>query len=378
VENSFINYFKESTQIHAGMAIVDRKMGGTTPLDVIIDFGEEGITEPESGPESEPEGGDSDGFFEEFEEFESAEDDEKYWYTPERMDLIGRVHDHLERLPEIGKVLSLSTMLRIANELKGATEWDSFELALLFNEFPADFRRMTLDPYVSIEHDQARVAVRIKDSMKSLRRNELLQRIREDLSTDFGLEPEQVHLAGMMVLYNNMLQSLFKSQIQTVGYTVLAIMAMFMILFRSLKVSLIAIFPNLMASLVVLGVMGLLDLPLDMMTITIVAISMGIAVDNTIHYIHRFRHEFEVDHDYMQTMFRCHGSIGNALYYTSVTIIVGFSILALSEFIPSILFGLLTGLAMAMALLAALTLLPRLIILFKPFGPGRVAPSGTP
>ncbi|MBT7068330.1 MAG: MMPL family transporter, partial [Verrucomicrobia bacterium] len=261
------------------------------------------------------------------------------------------------------------------NELKGSTEWDSFELALLFNEFPADFRRMTLDPYVSIEHDQARFALRIRDSMKSLRRNELLQRIREDLADNFALKPDQIHLAGMMVLYNNMLQSLFKSQIQTVGYTVLAIMAMFMILFRSLKISLIAIFPNLMASLVILGVMGLLDLPLDMMTITIVAISMGIAVDNTIHYIHRFKHEFEVDHDYMQTMFRCHGSIGNALYYTSVTIIVGFSILALSEFIPSILFGLLTGLAMAMALLAALTLLPRLIIFFKPFGPERATTS---
>jgi predicted RND superfamily exporter protein len=373
VENSFINYFKESTQIHAGMDIVDRELGGTTPLDVIIDFGEEAKTDPEP----EPEDGDSDGFFEEFDEFESAEDDDKYWYTPERMALIGKVHDHLDSLPETGKVLSLSTMLRIANELKGSTEWDSFELALLFNEFPADFRRMTLDPYVSIEHDQARFAVRIRDSMKALRRNELLQRIREDLSTDFGLKPEQVHLAGMMVLYNNMLQSLFKSQIQTVGYTILAVMAMFMILFRSLKISLIAIFPNLLASLVVLGVMGLLDLPLDMMTITIVAISMGIAVDNTIHYIHRFKHEFEVDHDYMQTMCRCHGSIGNALYYTSVTIIVGFSILALSEFIPSILFGLLTGLAMAMALIAALTLLPRLIILFKPFGPQRAAPPGT-
>ncbi|MBT3296140.1 MAG: MMPL family transporter [Verrucomicrobia bacterium] len=371
VENSFINYFKDSTEIHRGMTIVDRDMGGTTPLDVIIDFGGEEKAEPEP----EPEESDSDDFFEEFEEFESAEDDDKYWYTPERMELIGKVHDHLDSLPEIGKVLSLSTMLRIANELKGSTEWDSFELALLFNEFPADFRRMTLDPYVSIEHDQARFALRIRDSMKSLRRNELLQRIREDLADNFALKPDQIHLAGMMVLYNNMLQSLFKSQIQTVGYTVLAIMAMFMILFRSLKISLIAIFPNLMASLVILGVMGLLDLPLDMMTITIVAISMGIAVDNTIHYIHRFKHEFEVDHDYMQTMFRCHGSIGNALYYTSVTIIVGFSILALSEFIPSILFGLLTGLAMAMALLAALTLLPRLIIFFKPFGPERATTS---
>ncbi|MFC1452422.1 RND family transporter [Verrucomicrobiota bacterium] len=366
VENSFINYFKKTTEIYRGMTVIDRKLGGTTPLDIIINFEDDGDAKHDGAAGGEPE----DGMFDEFDEFDSAEDDDKYWYTLERIELIGRAHDYLESVPEIGKVLSLTTMMRIAESLRGAEEWDTFELALLFNEFPDDFRKMVLDPYVSVEENEARLTVRIKDSMKSLRRNALLARIRRDLENEVGLENGQVNLAGVMVLYNNMLQSLFRSQIQTIGYTVLAIMAMFMVLFRSLKVSLIAIFPNLMASLVVLGVMGLLGIPLDMMTITIVAISIGIAVDNTIHYIHRFRHEFETDHDYMKTMFRCHGSIGNAMYYTSITIIIGFSILALSEFIPTILFGLFTALAMAMALVAALTLLPRMIILFRAFGPG--------
>jgi predicted RND superfamily exporter protein len=173
----------------------------------------------------------------------------------------------------------------------------------------------------------------------------------------------------MLVLYNNMLQSLFRSQILTLGIVVLALMCMFMILFRSLKVALIAILPNLLSTSVVLGVMGWLNIPLNMMTITIAAISVGIAVDNTIHYIHRFTHELEVNGNYLKTVHRCHGSIGHAMYYTSVTIIIGFSILAVSNFIPSIYFGLLTGLAMLIALIAALTLLPQLLIVFKPFGP---------
>jgi len=203
-----------------------------------------------------------------------------------------------------------------------------------------------------------------------LRRNELLEKIRHDLVNKLGLKKERVHLTGMLVLYNNMLQSLFKSQILTLGVVILALMGMFLILFRSLKIALIAIFPNLLSIGVVLGVMGWVKLPLDMMTITIASISVGIAVDDTIHYIHRFTTEFQIDRNYILTMHRCHESIGHAMFYTSVTIIIGFSILVLSNFIPSIYFGLLTGLAMLIALIAALTVLPQLIVVFKPFGDG--------
>jgi hypothetical protein len=227
---------------------------------------------------------------------------------------------------------------------------------------------MVITPYVSIPDNQARLTVRIKDSLKGLKRDSLLKKIKSDMESKLELKKVRVRLSGIMVLYNNMLQSLFSSQILTMGFVVIALMIMFMVLFRSVRISLIAIFPNLISSVSVLGVMGLAGLPLDMMTITIAAISIGIAVDNTIHYIHRFRTEFETDRDYFNTMHRCHGSIGNAMFYTSLTIIVGFSILVISNFIPTILFGLLTGLAMLIALIAALSLLPRLIIVFKPFG----------
>ena len=228
---------------------------------------------------------------------------------------------------------------------------------------------MIIKPYASPKHNQLRYSIRVKDSAKSLRRDALLKRIRHDLVNKMGLKEQQVHLAGLLVLYNNMLQSLFESQILTLGVVVLVLMVMFLILFRSLKLALIALAPNLLAISVVLGVMGWLQIPLDMMTITIAAISIGIAVDNTIHYIYRFRHEFQAESGYIKTVHLCHSSIGLALYYTSLTIISGFLILTLSNFIPSIYFGLLTALAMLVALLAALTLLPQLIVTFKPFGP---------
>jgi predicted RND superfamily exporter protein len=249
---------------------------------------------------------------------------------------------------------------------------DNFELALLYGELPERFRALVLRPYVSVAHNQLRFSVRVKDSEKSLKRDELLKRIRHDLTDKLGLKQENVHLAGLLVLYNNMLQSLFESQILTLGVVVLALLAMFLLLFKSFKVALIALAPNLLAVGAVLGFMGWMNIPLDMMTITIAAISIGIAVDNTIHYIYRFRKEFKISQNYIKTMHSCHGSIGYAMYYTSVTIIIGFSILALSNFLPTIYFGLLTGLAMLIALLAALTLLPRLLIVFKAFGPEKI------
>jgi len=284
------------------------------------------------------------------------------------MSRVKAVHAYLENLPETGKVLSLASMLDIAERLKGGEALDSFELALLYSETPQRFRNMLVEPYVSVEHNEVRFCARVRDSDKSLRRRALLQKIREGLTGDLGLEEGQVHLAGLLVLYSNMLESLFGSQILTLGITVVLLTGMFLLLFRSLRICVIAMIVNVLPVAVVLGVMGWLGIRLDMMTITIAAIGVGIAVDNTIHYIHRFKEEFKKDADYIGTMHRCHGSIGHAMYYTSVTIIIGFSILALSNFIPSVHFGLLTGLVMFIALLADLILLPELLVLVKPFG----------
>jgi hypothetical protein len=400
VENSFIDYFRKSTEIYQGLKVIDQNLGGTTPLDIILSFDEkkdvllsnqdtEVIVQdtvsttpldvivdaqkiedvPLSNKETIAESdADFDDEFSEFDEFEEEDNSDKYWFTADKMAKIMKVHDYLDSLPEIGKVLSLGTMLKIAEQFTEGKPLDDFQLALLYTQLPDNFKDMALSPYISIPDNQARLTVRIKDSLKGLKRDDLLKQIIFDMGDKLDLQENQYHLAGMMVLYNNMLQSLFSSQILTIGFVVLALMIMFTVLFRSIKIALIAILPNVISAIAVLGVMGLAGLPLDFITITIAAISIGIAVDDTIHYIHRFKEEYEVDQNYINAMHRCHGSIGNAMYYTSLTIIAGFSILVLSYFIPTILFGLLTSLAMFIALITALTLLPRLIIVFKPFG----------
>ncbi|MDY6825402.1 MAG: MMPL family transporter [Thermodesulfobacteriota bacterium] len=369
VENAFVNYFKKSTEIYQGMKVIDQQLGGTTPLDVILNFaGDDAEKQAQAGGKAADNAAGKDDF-DMFAEFEAEQSGEQYWFTPYKMNRIESVHDYLDSIPVTGKVLSLGTMLKVAHRLNNGKPLDSFELPLIYNELPDKYRDQLVSPFVSVEHDQARMMVRIVDTSPSLRRNQLIHTIKTEIMERFGFGPDEVRLTGMLVLYNNMLQSLFDSQIKTLGVVLLALMIMFLVLFRSVKVSVIAIAPNVLAIAVVLGVIGWLKIPLDMMTITIAAISVGIAVDDTIHYIHRFKREYLAGNDYYTAMERSHGSIGYAMYYTSVTIIIGFSILALSNFIPTIVFGLLTGLAMLIALIAALTLLPHLIVRFKPFGP---------
>jgi predicted RND superfamily exporter protein len=348
------------------MKVLDQQLGGTTSLNIVIDFGQTApseVTTPNTTAETVD-------VFDKFEDIETAsqETKHKYWFTPDKMERVAAVHDYLDNLPETGKVQSVVTLTRMIERLNDGKPLDNVELALLFDQIPDKLEDMLVRPYVSVEHNQVRVAVRIRDSAPSLNRNELLKKIRTDLTGRLGFKPEQVHLAGMLVLYNNMLQSLYTSQVVTLGFATLALMGTFVVLYLSLRIAIIAIFPNLLAISCVLGVMGWLHIPLDMMTITIAAIGIGLAVDDTIHYIHRFKHEVETSGSYYEAMHRSHNSIGHAIYYTTVTLVIGFSILSLSNFIPTIYFGLLTVLAITAALLASLTLLPQLLVLIKPYG----------
>ena len=260
---------------------------------------------------------------------------------------------------------AFATAAQLLGELDEQVLTDNILLSVVYKRMPDSVRTALIEPYLSDDGDQIRFSVRVFESDRSLRRNRLVQRIREDLTNGFGLSEQQVHLSGMLVLYNNMLQSLFRSQMLTLAAVFIAIFGMFIVLFRSLRLAVTAIIPNVFSAALVLGMIGWLAIPLDLMTITIAAITVGIGVDDTIHYIHRFSHEFSVDGNYWAAVHRCHRTIGRAMYYTSVTIMLGFSILALSQFTPTIHFGLLTGTAMLVALLANMTLLPVLVVVFR-------------
>ena len=364
VDNRFIDYFKESTEIYQGMSVIDKSLGGTTPLDLVL--------------EADP------AFFEylkEVEEEKALEDpledpfaskepvEENYWFHPDKLLWVEKIHDHLEAMPQIGKVLSIATTLKVVRQINEGRVPDDYDLAIYRKLLPEEARNNFLDPYLSKDANQIRLTLRIEETEPTLNRGELIEKINRYLIDEMAVAPERIHFTGMAVLYNNMLHSLYRSQILTLGMVLAAIFVMFVILFRNARIALLATLPNIFSAVSVLGIMGWLDIPLDMMTITIAAITIGIAVDDTIHYVHRFQEEFPKISNYRETVLHCHGTIGRAMYYTSITITVGFSILVLSNFIPTIYFGLLTGTAMILAILGDLVLLPLLIVVFKPLGP---------
>ena len=356
VENSFINYFSKKTEIYKGMKLIDEELGGTTPLEVILKF-----------PKKEKKEVEEDDDFGDWEDDDKV-NDEKYWFTKDKIDTITSVHNYLDSLPQVGKVLSFSSIIDVATQLNNNKPLGTLEMGVLYSKIPKSIKTEIIDPYISIEDNEARISLRIIDSQKNLRRNDLINKINYDLQNELGIDQDRYKLAGLLILFNNLLQSLFSSQILTLGLVMIGIFAMFVVLFRNIKLSLIGVVPNFIAAFFILGIIGMLGIPLDMMTITIAAITIGIAVDNSIHYIYRFKEEFNNIKDYEKTLKICHSTVGAAIINTSITIVFGFSILVLSKFIPTIYFGLFTGLAMLLAMLSVLTLLPSLILLVKPFG----------
>tara|TARA_Y100000590_G_scaffold462219_1_gene625790 strand:+ start:9982 stop:12357 length:2376 start_codon:yes stop_codon:yes gene_type:complete len=352
VENSFINYFNKNTEIYKGMKLIDEKLGGTTPLEVIIKFDEE---KKELGSEDEDDWGDEE------------DNTDKYWFTKNKIDKINKVHKYLDSLEPVGKVLSFSSIIDVATQLNNGKPLGALELGVLYSKIPDSIKKEIVDPYISIKDSEARISLRIKDSKEGLRRNDLINQINNDLENKIGLKKSEFKLGGILILFNNLLQSLFKSQILTLGFVMAGIFIMFLILFRNIKLSLIGVVPNFIAAFFILGIIGLAGIPLDMMTITIAAITIGIAVDNSIHYIYRFKEEFLKIKDYNKTLKLCHSTVGVAILNTSITIVFGFSILVMSNFIPTIYFGIFTGIAMLLAMISVLTLLPTLLLMFKPF-----------
>jgi predicted RND superfamily exporter protein len=362
VENRFIDHFKSTTEIYQGMELIDRELGGTIPLEFVLDAGEDAYASRQEFQESE------ELFDDPFAE-EGESDEMNYWFNGDTLEKIEEIHDYLDQIPEIGKVLSVATGVKVFKQLNEGEMPEDYELALLRKHLPDNVKETLLDPYLAPDANHTRITMRLIESAPTLKRKALINQIKTYLVDEQNLSEEQVHPTGLAVLYNNLLQSLYTSQILTLGAVFIAILGMFAILFRNVSLSILAVIPNLLAAGLVLGLMGWLGIPLDLMTITIAAITIGIGVDDTIHYVHRFQVKFGTNPHYRETVKACHGSVGRAMYYTSLTITAGFSILALSSFIPTIYFGLLAGFAMLVALLSNLTLLPALLLLFKPLGP---------
>ncbi len=354
VDNKFIDYFRSHTEIHQGMKTIDEKLGGTTPLDIVIKS-DALIKVPEVAE-----------FDDGFSEFEDEEKPVPPAFTRNGVEAIANVHSYLEQFDVSGKVLSLTSSFRLLNDLNGGKNLDDFLLGLFYKRMSPDIKRQLVEPYHKEDGSAIHFNIRMIDSHPNLKRSQFLETLHQHFQNDLKLSKDDYTITGMFVLYNNMLASLFDSQIKTIATVFLAILIMFIFIFRSFHLAILGLIPNALAAAMVLGAMGWFGIPLDMMTIMIAAIAIGIGVDNTIHYVFRFRREYATRKDYAACVQACHDSIGKALYYTSLTVIAGFSVLVFSNFVPTIYFGILTSIAMATALLANLTLLPRLILWFKP------------
>ena len=354
VENKFIDYFKPSTEIYKGLSLIDKKLGGTAPLDIIISAPENNF---ENNYESD----------EDFDDFGLETEQYGYWFNSQNLSYLEEIHDYLEARPEIGKVLSVSSAIKLAEIVKG-NKLDDLELALLRKVLPEDINNQLLSSYISEDDNQVRLSARVIESMDGLNRKNLIEEVKNDLIKNYELAEDQFYLSGISVIYNNLLQSLFQSLIGSLSIVFAAIFAMFIILFRSLYMAIIAMIPNLLSASSVLGIIGWSGIPIDIMTVTVAAISIGIGVDNTIHYVHRFLKEYEQNNNYDLAIKNSHSTIGRAMFYTSLTIVLGFMILVSSNFNPSVFFGIFTSFSMIVAILAALMLLPVLIRHLKPFG----------
>ena len=353
VENKFIDYFKPSTEIYKGLSLIDKKLGGTAPLDIIISAPKEDINLEDD--------------FDDFDDFGIETDEYGYWFNSQNLGRLEEIHDYLEGRPEIGKVLSVSSATKLAEIVKGE-KLDDLELALLRKVLPEDINNQLLSSYISDDDNQVRLSARVIESLDGLNRKNLIEEVKKDLVNNFELSEDQFYLSGISVIYNNLLQSLFQSLIGSLLIVFTAIFLMFIVLFRSFYMALIAMIPNLLSAASVLGIIGWSGIPIDIMTVTVAAISIGIGVDNTIHYVHRFLKEYEQEQNYDLAIKNSHSTIGRAMFYTSLTIVLGFMILVSSNFNPSVFFGIFTSFSMIVAILAALMLLPVLIRHLKPFG----------
>ena len=361
VENKFIDYFKKNTEIYQGMSELDEKLGGTATLDIII-------YEPDNYLADDDEISDEfdDLFDEDIFEDDSSESS-GYWWNVYNLKRLEEIHDYLDDNENIGKVLSVSSGIKLARKINDNNDLNDLELALLRSVLPEDIKDTVLNSYISNDDSIVRISTRVYESSESLNRDLLLKEINSDLQQRFGISSDKYKITGLAVLYNNMLQSLFSSMLNSIiiVYTVIALMLL--ILFRSVKIMLAGLLPNILIGIGVLGTMGLLRIPLDIMTITVASISVGIAVDNTIHYLYKFKSEYELNKDFNEAMIGSHSTIGRAIFYTASTISIGFLIFSFSNFIPTIYFGIFTALAMFFAFLVSLTLLPILLEKMRAF-----------
>lgn len=349
VGNRIVEYFRSDTEIRQGLDFIDTTLGGTIPMDIVLTF------DPYEAPDPSD---DEDDFAE-------AEPDpypERFWFTPDKLAYVDRLQEFLGTKAVVGKSVSVANLERVARTFNDGEPLSYLALTAILGSVPETIRSTLIEPYASPATGELRISTRLHETGPHYDLNTLIQSIEDYATGDLGLDADAVHVTGVAVLFNNMLEVLLQSQISTILYVILATFTMFAVLLRSVSLAVIGVMPNLLAAAVILAFMGYAGIPLDLMTITIAAIVIGIGVDDAIHYMHRFKDELAEGKSTIDAVHATHASIGKALYFTSLTVVIGFSVLMFSRFVPTVYFGWLAALAMVLALISNLTVLPALLV----------------
>jgi|TARA_B100000123_G_scaffold70724_1_gene50415 predicted RND superfamily exporter protein len=337
VENKFIDYFNKETEIYKGMETIDKNLGGTTPFDIILSL-----------PEAIEEVDEEDLFFSE--NSETA----KYWWKKDNMDKLQKVQNEVSKIDELGKVLSIANGIELAQNLNNNQPLGDLELAFVRNSLlDSERAQKVLETFIDETEKSTKIFARTIDSSPNLNRNELINSIDKILQKNFEGTEIDYQITGLGVLYNNLLQSLFSSQIKTLSFVLVSIFLMVSFLFRSLLVGFSVMFIPSISVGVVMSSMSILNIPLDIMTITIASICVGMSVDYAIHFAWRYLKE----NDEKKTLL----SAGRAILITGSTIIMGFLVFLFSNFNPTILFGVFSGIAIFFAMFLSIYLLPRIL-----------------
>ncbi|MCW8108262.1 MMPL family transporter [Alteromonas ponticola] len=333
VENSFIDYFDQDTQVHQELAFIDKEFGGSTPLDVIIDL-------------------------------KQSNQNDELQLTADSVGRLQLVQAAIEAFDATGSVTSVVNFTRLAKKLNNDIPLTEYELTTIYHLLDKEVVNQLVGAYYSPDSKQMRVSIRIQDTTEGLDRETFIENLSADLKS-VGLEAQNFTFTNLFILYQDILSRLFDSQIKTLGIVYGVLGLVLLAIFRSMKIALIALVPNILTTLGILGVIGWIGIPLDIMTITIAAIAMGIAVDDTIHFLHAYLQGLKAtDESHSQAQAASNSAFGHtglAILFTTTIIAIGFSLFGFSNFLPSVYFGLLTATAMLMALITDVTLLPALL-----------------
>ena len=332
VENSFINYFDKQTQVYQELAFIDKEFGGSTPMDIILDIGE-------------------------------ADESGMLVLKAETVAQLQLVQAAVEAFDATGSVTSVVDFTELAKKINEGKPLTEYELTSIYRLLDKNVVEQLTGAYFSPEQNKLRIAVRIQDTTSGLDRESFLKQLKSDLNK-VGVEDSNYTLTSLFVLYQDILSRLINSQVMTLGIVYGALFLVLLAVFRRFGVALIAMIPNVLTTLGILGIIGWLGIPLDIMTITIAAIAMGIAVDDTIHFVHAYLRGTDESGNDNRAESGARAAFGHtsmAMTFTTLIITVGFSLFAFSDFLPSVYFGLLTAGAMFMAWLSDVTLLPAML-----------------